>query len=306
MARLAEDLVHRPALNDLARVHDRDPLAHLRDHGEVVRNEDDAQVEVLLKRREEGQDLVLDRHVECGRRLVAEDQLRVGREGDRDHDALAHPTGELVWIRLVPAFRVGDADEPHQLERPGVGVAAAAAQADERPLSDLVADAHQRVQRRHRLLEDHRDGAAAQLPQRRGVAGRDVDAVDLDRATGDPGGAWEQADERAQRHRLPGPGLADKAERLAGLYVERNAVDRAQRTARERELDLQVAYAQEGRHSGLNRSASPSASSESPSAVITTAIPGTVESSQCVVRYVWPSAIIRPQSAVGGWIPSPR
>ncbi len=74
------------------------------------------------------------------------------------------------------------------------------------------------------------------------------------------------------------------------------------------ELDPKVAHLHErlAGHSGLSRSASPSASSDSPSAVKTTATPGNVESCQCVVRYVWPLAIMFPQSGVGGCTPRPR
>src|SRR5581483_11742339 len=77
VARLAEDLLHRAGLDDLPGVHHRDPPAGLRDHREVVRDEDDAEAELLAERPEELEDLVLDRHVERRRRLVAEDELRV-------------------------------------------------------------------------------------------------------------------------------------------------------------------------------------------------------------------------------------
>ena len=53
--------------------------------------------------------LNLDRHVERGRRLVAEDQLRLAGQGDRDHDPLAHAAGELVRVGARAARRVGDA-----------------------------------------------------------------------------------------------------------------------------------------------------------------------------------------------------
>ena len=36
------------------------------------------------------EDLGLDRDVERGRRLVGDEQVRIGREGHGDHDALAH------------------------------------------------------------------------------------------------------------------------------------------------------------------------------------------------------------------------
>ncbi len=178
---------------------------------------------------------------------------------------------------------------------------------DERCLGDLLADSHDRVERGHRLLEDHRDREPTQLSAAVRVELQEVDTLELDRATHDPCAPRQEPDEGAQRDRLAGARLPDEAERLAASDLERRAVDRPEGAAGERELDLQVPHAEQRlAHSGLSRSASPSASSESPSAVITTAIPGIVDSSQRVVRNVWPSPIIRPQSGVGGWTPRPR
>ncbi len=148
---------------------------------------------------------------------------------------------------------------------------------------------------------------AAELAPPLLVDAYDILALDLDRATGDASRSREEPDQRAERHRLARARLADEAERLPALHLERGAVDRAQDAARKVELDPEVGHAQQRlAHSGLSRSARPSARSERPSAVTTTAIPGTVESSQCVVRNVCPSAIIVPQSGVGGCTPRPR
>ena len=61
------------------------------------------------------EDLRLDRHVERGRRLVGDEQLRLARERHRDHRALAHAAGELVRIVLQPRLRVRDPDLVEQL-----------------------------------------------------------------------------------------------------------------------------------------------------------------------------------------------
>ena len=52
-----------------------------------------------------------------GRRLVAEEDARLGRERDRDHDALAHAAGELVWIRARPPRGIGDPTRPSSSTR---------------------------------------------------------------------------------------------------------------------------------------------------------------------------------------------
>ena len=68
--------------------------------------------------REQLQDLVLDRHVERRRRLVAEDQL-AGRRRARSRSSTRWrmPPDSSCGYAPVAALRVGDADQAHQLER---------------------------------------------------------------------------------------------------------------------------------------------------------------------------------------------
>ena len=109
------------------------------------------------------EDLRLDRHVERGRRLVGDDQLRVAGDRDRDHDPLAHPARQLVRVLLEPAHRIGDADQPQQLDGAPLRRRAVGAAMLLEGLGDLPADRQHRVQRGHRLLKDHADVAAAHL-----------------------------------------------------------------------------------------------------------------------------------------------
>ena len=80
VSRLAEDLVDRARLDDLARVHHRDALARLGDTARSCETKTTLTPSSLAQRGEQLQDLVLDRHVERGGRLVAEDQLRLQAE----------------------------------------------------------------------------------------------------------------------------------------------------------------------------------------------------------------------------------
>ena len=66
------------------------------------------------------EDLRLRRHVERGRRLVGDQQVRVADQRHRDHHALPHAAGELVRVVVDPALGVRDADLPQELERPRV------------------------------------------------------------------------------------------------------------------------------------------------------------------------------------------
>ena len=85
--------------------------------------------------------------------------------GHRDHRPLPHPAGELVRIVLQAHLRARDPDLVEQLGRAPVGLVAVHREVGLERLADLPADRQHRVQRRHRILEDHRDLAAADRAQ---------------------------------------------------------------------------------------------------------------------------------------------
>ena len=63
-------------LDDLAEVHHRDLGAEVPDHGEVVGDEEERDVELALQVLQQVDHLRLDRHVQRGHRLVGHEQLR--------------------------------------------------------------------------------------------------------------------------------------------------------------------------------------------------------------------------------------
>ena len=97
-------------LDDLAGVHDPDPVAQRPDDAEVVGDQQDGGVRLGLERADEVEDARLDGRIEAGRGLVEDEQLRVRGQRDGDDDALLHPARELMGIALEDAFRVGDLD----------------------------------------------------------------------------------------------------------------------------------------------------------------------------------------------------
>jgi hypothetical protein len=97
VARPAVELVHVGQLDEVAQVHDPDPVGDVLDDGEVVGDEQVGQVELAAQVEEQVEDLALDRHVERRHGLVADDEL--GIEGEAgDADALALAAAELVRI----------------------------------------------------------------------------------------------------------------------------------------------------------------------------------------------------------------
>jgi hypothetical protein len=71
----------------------------------------------LLQFEQQLHDLRLGGHVERGRRLVGDQQLRAAGQRDRDHHALPHAAGQLVRVLVEPPLRRRDADQPEQLDR---------------------------------------------------------------------------------------------------------------------------------------------------------------------------------------------
>jgi hypothetical protein len=108
----------------------------------------------------------LHRDVQRGRRLVADQEHGVVGKRDGEHHPLALAAGELMGIgpgglrRLRQPDRVEQLDGRRRRRRPVRRRAV-----DQHRLGDLVADAHGGVDRRHRLLEHHRDVLAADLRQ---------------------------------------------------------------------------------------------------------------------------------------------
>src|ERR1700753_4180591 len=83
----------------------------------------------------------------------------------RDHHALAQPAGQLVRVVVDPLLRPRHADEAEHLERARPRLALRDVAVQEDRLRDLPPDRPRRVQRRHRVLEDHRDLVAAHPPE---------------------------------------------------------------------------------------------------------------------------------------------
>ena len=94
-------------------------------------------------------------------------------------------------------------------------------------LGDLLADAHDRIERGHRLLEHHRDGVAADAAHLGFGKPDQLAAVQPDAAFDPPGRVRHQAHDGERRHALAAAGFADHAEDFAARERPAHIVDRA-------------------------------------------------------------------------------
>ena len=91
MAGTNEHVGRLGVLDDLTGVHDHDIVGHIRNHAEVVGDEDHGHVLFALQCVEQLDDLSLSRHVQRGRGFVRDQEFGRARQGHGDHDSLAHP-----------------------------------------------------------------------------------------------------------------------------------------------------------------------------------------------------------------------
>ena len=143
---------------------------------------------------------------------------RLAGERHRDHHALAHAARQLVRV-LVDARLGARGCRPCASISIAMRARLAAASCpwwSRTRLDDLVADREDRVQRRHRLLEDHRDLVAADRAasrdsakrERGHVAARDRICPPADDA---PGGDGDEPHDRERGDALAAARLADDA-----------------------------------------------------------------------------------------------
>ena len=214
-------------LDHVAVPHDGDAVADLLHDGEVVGDEEHAHVVPRLKLPDQLQDFGLHGHVERGRRLVGDQEFRVVGDRHRDHHALPLPAGELMRILLEPRLRLGDAHFLQEVERAGERLLLGQALMQDDRLGDLAADPIDRVQRRHRLLEDHRDAVAADVEHL--PLAELVDARPREQHAAFAGNVRrprQELHDGARRHRLAGARFADQRQRLAAVDVEGHVLDR--------------------------------------------------------------------------------
>lgn len=96
MERIPEDLGSRGALHDRSHVHDIHVIAELSHDAHVVGDDQGARVPLPAQLPDQLQDLGLDRHVQCRRRLVRNEEPGLRGHGHGDHHPLAHAARQFM------------------------------------------------------------------------------------------------------------------------------------------------------------------------------------------------------------------
>ena len=221
MQGIAEKIGAGGALYDTPGIHHVDRVAHFRDHGEIVGDENDGGAEIPLAVADEVEHLFLDGDVEGGGGFVADEEFGFGDQCHGDHHALAHAAGELVGVGMDALFGIGDADLGEGVDGAGECGFSAELLVEFERLGELVADAHEGVERGHRILEDHRDALAADFQEFLLGSFEEIGAGEHGGAALDAAG-WhgDEAKQGIAGDRFAGAGLADDPEGLALVHGE--------------------------------------------------------------------------------------
>ena len=199
---------------------------------------------------------------------------------------------------------LGQADLGEQSQRFGPALSRSQHAMGLEDLDDLLADTLHRVERGHRLLEDHADRATADRPPFAiGTGGQRLpgqpDLAGADRKT-----LRQQPHHRMGGHRLAGAGFADDAERLAAPDFEADIANGMGTIAAARQRDGKIADGEDGlacrhhahvrlpRRLGLKASFRPSPIRFRASTVTNIAVPG------MKLIHHWSSTRLRPEPTI--------
>ena len=91
-----KDLFAGADFYDLSKMHDRHARRKIPDHGQVVGDEEISEVELFLQADQEVDDLRLDRNVEGGDGLVANNEIGIQGQCPRNPDPLPLPSAEFM------------------------------------------------------------------------------------------------------------------------------------------------------------------------------------------------------------------
>ena len=163
---------------------------------------------------------------------------------------------------MLGFHRIGKTDQPKHLNDRGAALRLAHVSMQSECLANLVADGMQRRQSGHRLLEDDRD---APTPDRLHFPAARLEPGDVNLRTWagrvgehdlpllDARDPRQDAHDRLRHDRLARARFSDQRHRAARGNAERDAVDGLDRSGVDFEVDFEIAYSENFRHSAVER-----------------------------------------------------
>src|SRR5690606_893792 len=227
MLRVGKEFCTIILFDDLSAVHDTYSVRNFAYQIQIVTDQQQCHAQFLLQILQQFEDLLLHGDVQRGSGLVGTQQFRLVGQRHGNHHPLALAAGQFVGKGAQTPGRVGDADQLQQLQGAGAGGLPVQPLVQEQHLADLPLDIVQRVQRRHRLLKDHRDAVAAHLAQLFLAQGQQVLPLIEDPTAGVTClGVGQQTQDGVGSHGFAGAALTDQGQGLAGPDVETDAAHR--------------------------------------------------------------------------------
>ena len=208
-----EKLIHGRQFRDLAQIHYRHLIGEMPNHRQIVTDEPICQAESILQFFKQVDHLGLDGNIQRGDWLIADDQVRVKREGAGNSDPLASSPRKFVRIP-VGEFRI-ETDRIKEFVHPFVFRGAAGRPMLLKGFGDDGTHGHSRVEACLRILKYHLH-ARAHVAQPRTMQLCDVYAVEIHLS----GRRLVEAHGDAAHRRFAAAAFTDQAQGPAALYVE--------------------------------------------------------------------------------------
>ena len=172
MLGVAEEVGGGAPFDDFAQVHHRHLVGHVGDDPQIMGDEHDCHVQLGLQPLHQFEDLGFGGHVQRRGRFIGDQQAGVAGKRHRNHHPLAHPAAELVGEGVHALLRQRNMHMLQHFDGDTFCFGRSYILMQQDILGDLVADTVDRTERGARLLEDHRDLAAANRAHLRSCVGK--------------------------------------------------------------------------------------------------------------------------------------
>lgn len=184
-----------------------------------------------LKPHQEIENLLLDRHIECGRGFVGNQELRITGNRNRDHHALALAARHLVREAFQTLRRITDTDQFQKLDSAGTACRSPHTHMLLQDFLKLIADRKTRIEACYGLLKDHRNIAADDLAALTVGQGAQVHAVEHHHIGGYGRSLWQKTHNRQHSDGLARTGFADDGQHFTLVNGDVDPVHRLERAS---------------------------------------------------------------------------